>query len=76
MRIMKIIVKSILYKRKPVLKNVIFEVPVFPERIYEQLRNRELKEFKVLARNDSDAIEEQNELGAFKYARLIFCIVK
>ena len=76
-RYVKNIAAVILRRGTPNWHFVVYEVPVYPESIYEHLKGKQISNFKVLIVKENEVIEVGNELGSIgPFSRLVFAIEK
>ena len=54
------------------------EVPIYPETVYEYLKDLQIGSYKVMVKSNVDSsLKAMNEIGPFKdYSRLVFVIWK
>ena len=74
----KNILKIILRKGVPDWTNVVYQVPIYPETIYQHFKKINVKNYSVMQNsNENDSLEIKNEIGSLKnYSRLVFAIWK
>jgi len=73
----KNIVKIVLQRGTPDWHFVIYEVPTYPESVYEQLKNLQLSNFYIIVKENNGSIQKRDGLVAYEdYPRLVFCIRK
>jgi len=77
-RYLKNIFKIIFRKGMPDWTDVIYEVPIYPETIYQHLEKLKIKKYKILVKsNESDKLENKTEQGTFKnYSKILFILRK
>jgi ubiquinone/menaquinone biosynthesis C-methylase UbiE len=72
--------KIVLRRGEPIWHPVVYEVPTYPEEIYEHLKSVNVRGFQVIVRKDGKdgvSLEERTELGRFEeFPRLVITIDK
>ena len=69
--------KIILRRGTPVWHSIVYEVPTYPESLYEHFRQIEISDFQVMVRRDDHTLQLRNEKRSFRdYDRLVFVVNK
>jgi len=73
----KMVIKHAIGRGKPSLHFVLYEVPSYPEEIYNHLRETEASDIQVMVRKEDDSIERVAKRDSLKeFARVVFAARK
>lgn len=73
----KNIAKIILRRGTPVWHLIVYEVPTYPENLYEHFKQIGISDFQVMVRKADDTLELKGQKGSFEeYNRLVFVVRK
>ena len=76
-RYSKNICKIILRRGTPDWHNFCYEVPTYPESIYDYFRQKNISNFCVLVKKGDESLEAEGNTGSFKeFGRLVFVLEK